>query len=57
VNFENYAFTTQLKIPKLRIEGLYSVNGRILVLPLTGHGDAWLEPGEWRQPALPECLI
>ncbi|XP_023709311.1 uncharacterized protein LOC111865470 isoform X1 [Cryptotermes secundus] len=44
VNLEDYGFTTRLKIPKLRIEGLYTVNGRILVLPLTGHGDAWLEP-------------
>ncbi|XP_069682372.1 circadian clock-controlled protein daywake-like isoform X2 [Periplaneta americana] len=44
VNFETYGFTTELQIPRLRIEGVYTLNGKILVLPLTGHGDAWLEP-------------
>jgi len=45
VNFQNYGFTTQLKIPRLTIEGVYTVKGRVLVLPLAGHGVAWLEPG------------
>jgi hypothetical protein len=59
VNLENYGFTTQLRIPKLRIEGLYTVHGRILVLPLTGRGDAWLEPGECLAPSSfsLQCLI
>ncbi|XP_021930047.1 protein takeout-like isoform X2 [Zootermopsis nevadensis] len=44
VNFETYAFSTQMKIPRLRIDAVYTLKGRILVLPIVGHGDAWLEP-------------
>lgn len=30
----------------MRIEGQYNMNGRILVIPLIGHGKCWFEPGK-----------
>jgi hypothetical protein len=56
-----------MKIPWLRIEAVHTVKGKILVMPITGHGDALLEPGEWSTlcPDLsahitrefPDCLL
>ncbi|PSN29385.1 hypothetical protein C0J52_27992 [Blattella germanica] len=34
-----------MMIPKLTIEGNYTLNGRVLVLPIQGKGDAHFEPG------------
>lgn len=36
---------TNLYIPELRAEGRFKVKGRILLLPIEGNGDGWLEPG------------
>ncbi|PSN37326.1 hypothetical protein C0J52_20877, partial [Blattella germanica] len=44
VDFNTYGFTTQMMIPKLTIEGNYTLNGRVLVLPIQGKGDAHFEP-------------
>lgn len=35
---------TDIVLPKIRIEGIYSMKGRILILPLNGRGKCWLEP-------------
>ncbi|XP_026280271.1 uncharacterized protein LOC113207790 [Frankliniella occidentalis] len=44
VDPETYSFVTKLRIPKLRIDGEYSLRGRVLLLPLQGHGTCWFEP-------------
>lgn len=35
-------------VPKVRIEGLYHMQGRILVIPINGHGKFWMEPSKSR---------
>lgn len=30
-------------VPKIRIDGNYHMQGRILVIPLNGHGKCWFE--------------
>lgn len=46
MNFDNYGLTMQIKVPRLNIEGVYTMKGRIIVLPIAGQGDGWLQPGE-----------
>lgn len=33
-------------VPKIRIDGNYHMQGRILVIPLNGHGKCWFEPSK-----------
>lgn len=44
VSRKDYSWETHLFLPKMRVEGNYRMNGRILVIPLTGNGKCWLEP-------------
>ncbi|XP_031620599.1 protein takeout [Contarinia nasturtii] len=44
VNPIDYSWETHLFVPKIRIEGNYHMQGRILVIPLNGHGKCWFEP-------------
>lgn len=46
VDPRTYSFVTKLRIPALRIDGHYSLRGRVLLLPLQGHGTCWFEPRE-----------
>lgn len=46
VSAEDYSWETQLFLPKIRIEGNYHMQGRILVIPLNGHGKCWFEPSK-----------
>lgn len=46
VNPIDYSWETLIHLPKLRIEGNYHMQGRILVIPLNGHGKCWFEPSE-----------
>lgn len=46
VNPIDYSWETHLKVPKIRIEGNYHMQGRILVIPLNGHGKCWFEPSK-----------
>lgn len=34
VNSKDYSWTTSIRLPKMRLEGSYNMNGRILVIPL-----------------------
>lgn len=36
-------FHTQLKLPRLRIDGNYELFGKILVIPLQGKGKCWFD--------------
>lgn len=40
----DYSWETKLMVPKVRIEGNYHMQGRILVIPLNGHGKCFFEP-------------
>lgn len=46
VNPIDYSWETHLFVPKIRIEGNYHMQGRILVIPLNGHGKCWFEPSK-----------
>lgn len=39
VNMETHLFTLYIDLPKLRIEAHYSVDGKLLVLPVKGDGN------------------
>lgn len=43
----DYSWETKLFLPKVRIEGNYHMKGRILVIPLNGHGKCWFEPSKF----------
>lgn len=43
----DYSWETHMFVPKIRIEGSYHMQGRILVIPLNGHGKLWMEPSKW----------
>ncbi|CAG9856377.1 unnamed protein product [Phyllotreta striolata] len=43
VDPKTYDFYTKLALPRLRIDGLYELLGRILVIPLRGKGICWFE--------------
>lgn len=47
VNPIDYSWETHLMVPKIRIEGNYHMQGRILVIPLNGHGKCWFEPSNF----------
>lgn len=47
VNPIDYSWETKLLIPKIRIEGNYHMQGRILVIPLNGHGKCFFEPSKF----------
>ncbi|XP_044259736.1 uncharacterized protein LOC123008153 [Tribolium madens] len=38
-----YDFLTKLRLERLRIDGLYELLGRILVIPLRGKGNCWFD--------------
>lgn len=44
VHPSNFDFHTKMYYPLLRIEGIYEMEGRILVLPMKGKGKCWFEP-------------
>lgn len=44
VNHKDYSWQTTFTLPKMRIEGNYHMQGRILVVPLNGHGKCFFEP-------------
>lgn len=46
VNPVDYSWETHLMVPKIRIDGNYHMQGRILVIPLNGHGKCWFEPSK-----------
>ncbi|XP_063223852.1 circadian clock-controlled protein daywake-like [Bacillus rossius redtenbacheri] len=48
VDFKTYSFATEMQVPDLRVEGNYTLKGRVLLLPLVGRGDAWFEPQNMR---------
>ncbi|GJQ83213.1 hypothetical protein Trydic_g18237 [Trypoxylus dichotomus] len=43
VDPETYDFYTELRLPRLRIDGNYKLFGRILVIPLKGVGTCWFD--------------
>lgn len=47
VSKTDYSWVTNLNLPKIRIEGIYTMKGRILILPLNGRGKCWLEPSKY----------
>lgn len=47
VNPRTYDFLTKVYMPKLRIDGKYSLLGRILVIPLRGQGSCWFDASEF----------
>ncbi|XP_059610660.1 protein takeout-like [Phlebotomus argentipes] len=44
VSPKDFSWETTFFLPKVRIEGIYSMQGRILIIPLNGRGKCWLEP-------------
>ncbi|XP_058444312.1 circadian clock-controlled protein daywake-like [Malaya genurostris] len=44
VNSKDFSWDTHIQLPKMRLEGNYLMQGRILVIPLNGHGKCWFEP-------------
>lgn len=44
VSNKDYSWETHIRLPKMRLEGSYHMQGRILVIPLNGHGKCWFEP-------------
>lgn len=44
---KSYDFFTRIKIPHIRIEGIYNLRGKILLVPLLGRGKCWFEPSRW----------
>ncbi|XP_001850082.2 protein takeout isoform X1 [Culex quinquefasciatus] len=44
VSNKDYSWETHIRLPKMRLEGNYHMQGRILVIPLNGHGKCWFEP-------------
>ncbi|XP_055676969.1 protein takeout-like [Lutzomyia longipalpis] len=44
VSPKDFSWDTSFFLPKVRIEGVYSMQGRILIIPLNGRGKCWLEP-------------
>lgn len=47
VDKKDYHWETQIFLPKMRIEGNYHMQGRILVIPLNGRGKCLFEPCEY----------
>ncbi|XP_055622304.1 protein takeout-like isoform X1 [Toxorhynchites rutilus septentrionalis] len=46
VSSKDFSWETHIQLPKMRLEGNYHMQGRILVIPLNGHGKCWFEPSE-----------
>lgn len=46
VSNRDFSWETHIRLPKMRIEGNYHMQGRILVIPLNGHGKCWFEPSD-----------
>ncbi|XP_062701149.1 protein takeout isoform X4 [Aedes albopictus] len=46
VSSRDFSWETHIRLPKMRIEGSYHMQGRILVIPLNGHGKCWFEPSD-----------
>ncbi|XP_040174514.1 protein takeout-like [Anopheles arabiensis] len=44
VSSKDFGWETHIRLPKMRLEGNYHMQGRILVIPLNGHGKCWFEP-------------
>lgn len=47
VDPKDYSWDTRFSLPKMRIEGNYHMQGRILVIPLNGHGKCFFEPSKF----------
>lgn len=46
VSPKDYSWITTVRLPIMRLEGNYHMMGRILVIPLNGHGKCWFEPSK-----------
>ncbi|XP_018332047.1 protein takeout [Agrilus planipennis] len=46
VDAKTHDFYTRLHLPTLRIDGQYVLLGRILVIPIRGHGSCWFEASD-----------
>lgn len=51
VDPDQHDFHTELKLPRLRIDGNYEMFGKILVIPLQGKGTCWFDAS--KTPFLP----
>lgn len=49
VDPKDYDFHTELKLPRLRIDGNYEMFGKILVIPLQGKGACWFDASKYRK--------
>lgn len=54
---DDFSWVTNINLPKIRIEGIYTMKGRILILPLNGRGKCWLEPSEFDLPLTFDYLL
>lgn len=43
VSPKDFSWNTKFILPKMRLDGIYDLNGRILIIPLRGHGKIWME--------------
>lgn len=43
---KDYSWKTTFMLPEMKLQGDYSLFGRILLIPLNGHGEVFLEAGE-----------
>lgn len=41
VDLDNYRMDLEVSLPYLRLASVYQIDGKILVLPITGSGDTW----------------
>jgi hypothetical protein len=46
-DIDNYRLDLEVAIPYLYVYGDYKINGRVLVLPITGSGDSWSNYSEY----------
>lgn len=42
---KNLRFTGQVAIPKIMLDGLYTIDGKVLILPIKGDGESKLALG------------
>lgn len=50
-------FHTELKLPRLRIDGKYEMFGKILVIPLQGRGNCWFDARKYTLFILIKSMI
>lgn len=47
VSSKDLSWETRINLPLVRLEAIYKMKGRILIIPLNGNGRLWLEPCEY----------